>query len=143
MEIIEPKSDEEWEKYMECRWEILRKPWNQPRGSEKLEDDDQSFHAMMVDESIVIGTIRLSQINDAVFQIRSMAVRDAFQNKGIGKLLIHYMENLTKAKRGNKVMLHARENAVEFYKNSGYKVVKKSYLLFDEIQHWQMEKELD
>ena len=34
------------------------------------------------------------------------------------------------------------ENAVIFYKNLGYEVVKESYILFDKIQHFEMKKVL-
>ena len=34
----------------------------------------------------------------------------------------------------------SRLGAVDFYKKLGYQVAEKSYLLFDEIQHFQMRK---
>jgi hypothetical protein len=38
--------------------------------------------------------------------------------------------------------LQARENAVGFYKRCGYAVKEKSYLMWEVIQHYLMEKEL-
>jgi predicted GNAT family N-acyltransferase len=38
------------------------------------------------------------------------------------------------------MILEARENAVPFYKSLGYEILKKSYLLFGEIQHYTMHK---
>jgi hypothetical protein len=38
--------------------------------------------------------------------------------------------------------LQARENAVAFYERNGFHVVKPSFLLFNEIQHFLMEKML-
>ena len=35
MKVLEPKTKEDFKKYYDLRWRILRKPWNQPRGSEK------------------------------------------------------------------------------------------------------------
>ena len=40
------------------------------------------------------------------------------------------------------IILQARGNAVQFYKNNGYEIVQKTHLLFGEIQHWLMRKEL-
>ena len=141
--IIEPKSDQEWETYNEIRWITLRKPWGQPKGSEITEGDDTAFHAMYLENERPLGVIRLHKVEDGIFQIRTMGVIEEARGKGIGKKLTHYMENLAKAKGGNKVILHARENAVGFYESSGYKIKDKSYLLFDEIQHYLMEKPID
>ena len=41
-----------------------------------------------------------------------------------------------------EIILHARENAVNFYKHCGYTVVEKSYLMWGEIQHYLMKKDL-
>lgn len=44
-------------------------------------------------------------------------------------------------KRGNhKMILHARDYAVDFYLNLGYSKIKKSYKLFGTLQHYLMEK---
>jgi hypothetical protein len=39
-----------------------------------------------------------------------------------------------------KVLLHAREIALDFYVKEGYEYVQKSHLLFGEIQHFLMQK---
>jgi predicted GNAT family N-acyltransferase len=41
-----------------------------------------------------------------------------------------------------EIILEARENAVPFYKSIGYVIEKESYLLFGEIQHYRMKKEI-
>jgi len=40
------------------------------------------------------------------------------------------------------VILHARENTLPFYQHHGYTLVERSFLLFDEIQHYLMSKRL-
>ena len=52
------------------------------------------------------------------------------------------LENIALEKGALRIILQARNNAVEFYKNNGFAIVEKSYILFDEIQHWLMRKEL-
>ena len=51
------------------------------------------------------------------------------------------MENHSIDSHCKKIVLDAREGAVDFYKKLGYQVAEKSYLLFDEIQHFQMQKD--
>ena len=69
-----------------------------------------------------------------------MGVSSAALGKGYGAKIIHYIEQVGSKQGMNKIILHARENAVEFYKRCGYTVVEKSYLMWDEIQHYLMEK---
>ncbi|MCW9012371.1 MAG: GNAT family N-acetyltransferase [Gammaproteobacteria bacterium] len=142
MKIISPKTDEEFEKYFELRWRMLRAPWNEPRGSEKDIDECNSFHLMAIENKDVIAVARLQFINKNQAQLRYMAVDDSQQNKGIGKRLLQQMENYSIQQQANEIFLHARENAVGFYEKRGYKFIEKSYLLFDSIQHYKMSKKL-
>ena len=40
----------------------------------------------------------------------------------------------------NKIILHSREGAIDFYKKHGYEVIKKTHILYNSIQHWMMLK---
>jgi N-acetylglutamate synthase-like GNAT family acetyltransferase len=71
-----------------------------------------------------------------------MAVVDQFQGKGIGKQLLAYIEHLAKTKGMKQIFLQARHNAVPFYKSAGYEIIEETFLLFGEIQHFSMEKQL-
>lgn len=92
MRICEPKSDDDFKKYYELRWKILREPWNQPRGSEKDEMEDESIHIMACIGDEVVGVSRLHFNSDEEAQIRYMAVDNAHQRKGIGKTLLRELE---------------------------------------------------
>ena len=139
--LTEPISDLEFEAYYHCRWEVLRKPWGQPKGSEKAPDDEESEHVMAVDNyDHVCGVARLTVLDKTTAQIRFMGVKDQNTGKGIGASLLNYLENLAKAKGAKKIMLHAREIALPFYRKLGYSTIEKSHLLWNEIQHFKMEK---
>ena len=143
MKIIEPTSETDLEKYYDLRFEILRKPWNREKLSTKDEWENISVHVLMLDEKgDAIATGRL-QLNDAEEgQIRSMAVRGDLQGKGLGSAIIQYIEAKAKAKKLKSIVLDARENAVKFYEKHGYVVTGDSYLLFGEIKHFRMKKNL-
>jgi hypothetical protein len=49
MELISPKTKDEFSKYYLLRYNILRKPWKQLPGSEQDESDKDSIHRMIVD----------------------------------------------------------------------------------------------
>jgi predicted GNAT family N-acyltransferase len=143
MKIIEPKTADELEKYFMLRYEILRKPWDQPFSSTKDEWEDKSIHVLMLDdinEAIACGRLQLN--SDEEGQIRSMAVRTDLQGKGVGKKIIDYIEAKAIELKLKTIILDARINAVEFYERSGYKVIGESYLLFGIIPHFRMEKKL-
>lgn len=125
------------------RYEILRKPWNQPPGSEKDTHEDSSIHIMAVDQNnTILGVCRLQFNSSTETQVRFMAVKEDTQGLGIGKQLIAYAEQKATQLGATNQILQAREIALEFYKKCGYTVKEKSFLLWDEIQHYLMEKQL-
>ena len=144
MKIIEPTTSEEFKKYYNLRYDILRKPWGQPPGSEKDEGEETSIHRMIIDENLrealAVGRLQFNSTHEA--QIRYMAVADNLQGKGLGSQIISALEDVARGKGIQRIILSARGNALQFYKNNGYEIVKKTHLLFGEIQHWLMGKEL-
>jgi predicted GNAT family N-acyltransferase len=143
MKIIEPKTEREVEQYYNLRYEILRKPWNQPRQSTKDEWEDQSIHILMLDDNdnaIACGRLQLNSKEEG--QIRSMAVQTEMQGRGLGKRIIEWIEEKAQERQMKRIILDARENAVKFYESCGYKVIGDSYLLFGIIKHYKMEKHL-
>lgn len=145
MRIKSPSTPEEWEKYFHLRWEILRAPWQQPKGSEKdeAEFDADSYHAMAVDSTNkVIGVGRLSLLKENKAQIRFMAIKDDQQGKGVGSMLLAYLENIAKTKDVNFIFLQAREHAIVFYEKHNYCLKEKTFLLYGQIRHFLMEKSI-
>ena len=144
MNIIEPKSPEEFKRYYNLRYEVLRKPWNQPQGSEKDVREETSIHRMIVDKKtgkvLAVGRLQFNSTNES--QIRFMAVADKFQGQGLGSQIISALEDVARAQGKKRIILSARGNALYFYKKNGYTIVKKTHLLFGEIQHWLMEKKI-
>tara|TARA_B110000116_G_C16626412_1_gene486205 strand:- start:179 stop:616 length:438 start_codon:yes stop_codon:yes gene_type:complete len=144
MEIIEPNTSDEFKIYYKLRYEVLREPWFQPKGSERDEEEETSLHRMIIDEphgkAVAVGRLQFNTIEEA--QIRYMAVSDDYQGKGYGRKMVKALDNIAREKGSRKIILQSRGNAVKFYEKNGYKIIEKSYLLFDQIQHWLMEKEL-
>ena len=141
--IIEPKSIEELESYFQLRWEVLRKPWGQPKGSEQDKFDSTGINRMVLDEKghpIGVGMLLINSVQEA--QIRYMAVSENCQGMRVGTLLMDCLESIACGHKCSHIILQSRENAMKFYEKNGFKVVKKSYLLFGEIQHFLMQKNL-
>ena len=143
IETREPRSDGEWKAYYELRWRILRAPWQQ-QGPERDETDDTSIHRMVCNvQGQVLAVGRLHCVDGTTGQIRFMAVDSAEQRKGYGSLLLAALEQAAGELKLDTIRLQARENAVPFYLRHGYQLQEKTFLLFGEIQHYLMNKQLD
>lgn len=140
--VEQPSTPQDFNVYYQLRYDVLRKPWGHPPGSEFDETDSTSIHAFIKDGDIAIACSRLHFVDDKTSQIRYMGVHPDYQGKGLGKLVIAYLEGISKQNNRLDVILHARENAVEFYKSCGYTINEKSYLLWGKIQHFLMQKHL-
>ena len=143
MRIYEPKTKADFDKYYDLRWRILRKPWNQPEGSEKDELEGESIHIAVAErDRIPIGVGRLHFNSHEEAQIRYMAVEEGLRSKGAGSLVLEELEKKAKRKGAEYAVLNARENAVGFYEKHGYEVIGKSHTLFGSVRHFRMRKYL-
>ena len=141
--IKQPQNQQEFDAYFNLRWRILRAPWNQPEGSEKDEIEDQCHHIIAYDESnTAVGVGRLQFNSEDEAQVRYMAVEPRHASQGVGKIIIDALEKHAAEKNRTCIILNAREPVVGFYEKIGYKVIEKSYVLFDCIQHYKMHKSL-
>ena len=138
-----PCSDDDWRAYYELRWRILRAPWQQG-GDARDETDNTSVHRMVVcnDNGKVVAVGRVHRLDERRGQIRYMAVEQGFERQGNGSLLLTALEKAALDMALETVILHARENALPFYRHHGYALVEPSFLLFDEIQHFLMTKRI-
>lgn len=139
--ICEPQTPLEFEAYFSTRYQTLRAPWGQPPGSERDDQEISSVHAMAVNEhGEVLGVCRLQFNSEEEAQLRYMGIQEQARGLGIGRMLIDFMETRAKQHGARSMVLQARENAVAFYEKCGYRVIEKSYLMWDSIQHFKMEK---
>ncbi|HSW56383.1 MAG TPA: GNAT family N-acetyltransferase [Ignavibacteriaceae bacterium] len=141
MIVRPPQTEEEFERYRELRWRVLRAPWNQPRitAHDDLENNDFPIMVCEID-GIPIGVGRAHFISENEAQIRSISVEEDWAGRGIGSMVLKELEKIVKAKGAKRIIIHSRGNAVEFYKKHGYQVVEESYTLFGVIPHFLMEK---
>lgn len=128
---------------MDLRWEVLRAPWNQPKGSEKDAQDSEAIHTIGVLKSgDVVAAGRLQINSDTEGQIRYMCVAPAFQGQGLGKQVLNFLEFEAQRLGLSKITLNARANAVAFYARAGYGIVGEGPLLFEVIPHKIMTKKI-
>ena len=144
MEIVirAPKNEVEWEQYYDLRYRVLRQPWNQPVGSERNEGDESGIHFALFENDKIVAIARLDLNPENRGQVRFMAVESTIQRKGFGKQVMLAIESYCKTQNISEMILHARETAIPFYESLNFHLVEKSHLLFNEIQHFLMRKQI-
>ena len=136
------KSEKTLDAIVDLRYAVLRKLWNKPKDTVTDDLEATSVNAFIQFNNKVIACGRLQNNGNGIGQIRYMAIDNAFQGQGLGKLIIKKLEEEAKNIGLRVIELQARENAVEFYKASGYIVKEKSFILWDIIQHYLMTKSI-
>ena len=97
IEIRSPKTEAEWKKYDDFRWEILRKPLNIPHIPLKDDLEDRSYHFMAITSSNeIVACGRLHMNNSKEAQIRYMGVSKNRRRMGLGSLIVDRLENQAK-----------------------------------------------
>lgn len=141
-----PRTPAQWAAYYALRYQVLRRPWQQPLGSERCpaDDDPDTAHALLLapdgDSALAVGMLQRTDKHQG--QIRFMAVTPHVAGTGLGSLVVAYLEQQARAAGLTEIMLHARETAVGFYEKHGYAVVEPSHLLFGVLPHFLMRKQL-
>lgn len=140
IEIRSPRNENEWEEYFKLRYDVLRAPLGQPPGSEKNEGDINGIHFALFDKDKICAIARLDKAEANVAQVRFVAVDPNYQGQGYGGMIMYATEEFSRKRGDKKMILHARDYAVDFYLKQNYKIIEKSYKLFGVLQHFLMEK---
>ena len=128
------------ELYFDLRWRVLRERWTQVRETGKDEHETDAFHLTAWVGGKLAGTGRLHFNSPQEAQVRFMAVEEAYARHGIGSRILEALEARARKKQARRVVLNARDSAVNFYRKRGYQLVDQSATLFDSIVHWRMQK---
>ncbi|MEP6957026.1 MAG: GNAT family N-acetyltransferase [Chthoniobacterales bacterium] len=143
VKLRSPASPEDWERYYDLRWRVLRAPWSQPRGSERDDSETESFHVALwndIGAPVAAGRLHLNSAVEA--QIRYMTVDPCWARQGLGGRILEALEEKATVLGATRVMLNARLEAQPFYKKHGYLRTGPAGTLFGSIPHDAMAKTL-
>ncbi|MCF7718886.1 YiiD C-terminal domain-containing protein [Aeromonas jandaei] len=140
--VVTPQTAAELDAYYQLRWELLRKPFNLPVGSERDEYDTVAIHRLMLaPDGTPIAVGRLFIGGDEA-QIRFMALRPEYRGQGLGARMVEDLEQLARSEKVKRLVMNARQEAVEFYRKCGFLEVGGGPVSFGRIPHRQMIKSL-
>ena len=132
----------EYDEAVRLRYEVLRRPLGLEFTPEQLaEEFDQIHLAAYHPTGHLLAYLNLTPIDINTVKMRQVAVAPALQGKGIGSALVAWSEQVAQNIPCQKMILHARQEAVPFYERLGYTVVGEP---FEEVSnpHFKMEKTL-
>ena len=144
IQIKTPQTREDFKEYYALRYELLRKPWGQAKGTEKDDYEPISQHFMAVNDQtgMIVGVIKLMEKETGVGWFSHLAVAEAFQRKGIGKLLVETIERAGREKGFRVIGCMSRLNTTAYFEQFGYHIAGLPTHYFGTIQVAWMEKEL-
>ncbi|MFM2393368.1 MAG: hypothetical protein RLZZ546_1350 [Bacteroidota bacterium] len=132
----------EYDETVKLRTDILRKPLGLEFTEEQLSSEFSDFHIALYDsEDALVACLILSPIDNNTIKMRQVAVETESQRKGIGKMLVHFSEELCKYKNYEKIILNARDTAVAFYESMAYHKDETSFIEVG-ITHYFMWKNI-
>lgn len=132
------------------REEILRKPLGLEITKGDVFDEDKHIHFVAIEEeysegvnlNAVVGCVVLiPEYEPETGKLRQMATLEQVRGKGYGKALVWQLEKHAKRKGMNRIVLHARHYAADFYLKVGYKICSEKFTEVG-IDHYKMEKHL-
>lgn len=124
IKIISPVTREDFKAYYDLRFKVLRETWGLQKGTEKDDYEPISKHFMAVDDESrqVIGVVKLMEKEPGVGWFSHMAVAPKSQHKGIGKMLISFIEDEARREGFKTLGCMARLNTTEFFEKAGFKI---------------------
>ena len=123
------------------RMKVLLNPIGVSQSYINTEKEKQDVLIGAFEDDALIGCCILTRVNDSTVQLRQMAVENSLQKKGIGTAIVSFAETMAKEKGYQQLMMHARDNVLDFYRKCGYKIVGEQFFEVG-IAHYKMQKQL-
>jgi predicted GNAT family N-acyltransferase len=109
---------------------------------EELDDlDREAAQIVALDESGIIATCRLREVEPSVWKLERMAVDARVRGLGVGGRLLDGAEREARAGGARELLLHAQRRAEGFYASHGY-VPEGETFMDAGIEHVAMRKAL-
>jgi len=131
----------EYEQMVALRHQLLRKPLGLHFTAEELATEKNNILLAYTDEGLMEACSMLVKLNPQTVRLRQLAVLSGLQGKGIGRVMVQFAENLARDNRYQKIIMHARQDAVHFFEKLGYVVESEPFIELT-IPHVVMGKEL-
>ncbi|MCX8495182.1 MAG: GNAT family N-acetyltransferase [Akkermansiaceae bacterium] len=123
----------------ELRHEVLRVPLGLRLHDEDLSQEAEQLHFGLFDGSVLLASVIAVPLSSSEVKVRQMAVRSLHQRQGLGRKIMHCLEEHLSGRGFRRFSMHARVSAVGFYEKLGYETVSGEFSEVG-IPHVKMEK---
>lgn len=142
MPCLQYDTESSWyQQELALRERILRQPLGLRLSEADRQADQRSQHFALIEEEKMLACVIATPINAELTKLRQMAVDPGHQGKGLGRQLMAFAEQQLQKLGYQKIELHARETAIDFYRKLGYQTVGDSFIE-QTIPHIKMSKSL-
>ncbi len=123
LEIVIPSSYAEWEIYHNISKEeiFFHIPEINYDKNHSCFTSKNHHHFIAKLHNEYAGILQLENLGSAELALRIIAVKEEFQRKGIGKILLSFTKKFCIMHSLRTIRTHANLRAVEFYKKNGFK----------------------
>jgi ribosomal protein S18 acetylase RimI-like enzyme len=141
LQFVRPDTNQ-FEQALQLRYRVLRAPHGMPKGTETDNHEAGAIHVVAIEGGRVIGTGRGNNLGKGIYQVRFMATDPDQRSRGVGRGVLQKIEELAQAEGGRAIELNARISAQDFYTKQGYQIIGTGPIMFDDIEHVIMRKQL-
>ena len=111
------------------------------------DDAEDTFHLGLFDAEKLVGVVTFmnaakTQFTGKQYQLRGMAVLEAYQGKGLGNILVTEGERRLKAQGYDLLWCNARIKALNFYTRKGFKIEGEPFEIEPIGTHYLLYKNL-
>ena len=132
------ETEEDMEAAVGIRFRVFVDEQSVPPEIELDEYDAVATHALALEGEQAIGTGRM-YFEDGVARIGRMAVALSHRRRGVGGLILDFLEQEAQAQGATEIVLHAQEYVKAFYAAHGYTEHGDTFIEAD-IPHVEMRK---
>jgi len=104
----------------------------------KVEGDDQGVHLGLYENSQLLTIISLFPEGKSM-RFRKFATLPAYQNRGLGKMMILKVIDYAKENHFERLWCDARTDALNFYERVGFKKFSEPFFK-EQIEYYKIEK---
>jgi predicted GNAT family N-acyltransferase len=112
-----------------------------PEATEMDGLDAEARHVVAYDGDEPVGAARLREPDPSVAKVERVAVREDYRGQGLGRLLMHELEDVAREAGMDEAVLHGQTAVEGFYESLGYETVSDVFYEAD-IPHVEMRKPL-
>lgn len=140
--IIDYKSSE-YDEMIKLRYKVLREPFGIEFSEQDMQQDanDILLGLSVPNPRRIAACCILTPIDSSTVKLRQMAVEDSMQRSGLGTSMLSFAEYVAEQEGFEKIVLHARTVAKDFYRKYDYKIISDEFIEVG-MPHFEMEKRI-